>query len=50
MNKAKRGNPSMPKAEDALEWTKSKVDGKVVKVKLLRKDQYGRIVGQVTAK
>ena len=38
----------MPKAEEARDWTKNLVDGKVVKVKLLRRDQYGRVVGKVT--
>ena len=44
---AKRGNPSMPKAEEARDWTEKFVNGKIVKVKLLRKDQYGRVVGAV---
>jgi len=42
------GNPSMPKAEEARDWAKTVVEGKIVKVKLLSKDQYGRIVGKVT--
>lgn len=40
----------MPQAEEARDFTKNLVDGKVVKVKLLRRDQYGRIVGKVTTK
>ena len=45
---AKKGFPSMPKAEAARDFTKAEIDNKIVNVKLLRRDQYGRIVGQVT--
>lgn len=46
----KYGNPSMPFAEDAKDWLSDKAKGKVVKVKLLRRDQYNRVVGKVTTK
>lgn len=46
----KYGNPSMPYAEDAKDWLSDKAKGKVVKVKLLRRDQYNRVVGKVTTK
>lgn len=44
---AKFGNPSQPKGDEAKEFTQKMVGDKVVRVKLLRKDQYGRIVGKV---
>uniref|UniRef100_A0A7S3Q8J6 TNase-like domain-containing protein n=2 Tax=Chaetoceros debilis TaxID=122233 RepID=A0A7S3Q8J6_9STRA len=44
----KNGNPSMPAADDAKEWTRALVNGKVVKVTLLQKDQYNRVLGEVT--
>lgn len=40
----------MPMAEEAREYTTTMVKDKVVKVKLLRKDQYGRAVGKVTVR
>jgi len=46
----KRGNSSMPLAEEARDWAKNLVDGKIVKVKLLRKDQYGRVVAKVSVR
>ena len=39
--------PSMPCAEDARDWTKNKVNGKIVEVQLFQKDQYNRVVGRV---
>lgn len=39
--------PSMPCAEDARDWTKNKVNGKIVGVQLFQKDQYNRVVGRV---
>mmetsp|Transcript_19111 Transcript_19111/g.26495 ORF Transcript_19111/g.26495 Transcript_19111/m.26495 type:complete len:147 (-) Transcript_19111:49-489(-) len=47
---AKFGNPSMPKAEEATEWAKDKIDGKIVRIKLLRRDQYRRAVAKVTTR
>mmetsp|Transcript_28043 Transcript_28043/g.82457 ORF Transcript_28043/g.82457 Transcript_28043/m.82457 type:complete len:176 (+) Transcript_28043:183-710(+) len=41
------GNPSMPFAEEAKHWLCDLVDGKIVRVKLLRKDQYSRAVAKV---
>mmetsp|Transcript_20896 Transcript_20896/g.25621 ORF Transcript_20896/g.25621 Transcript_20896/m.25621 type:complete len:247 (-) Transcript_20896:495-1235(-) len=46
----KFGKESMFKAEEARDYTKNKIDGKIVKVKLLKKDQYGRVIGRVTVK
>lgn len=45
---AKRGNPGQPFAKEATEYTSNQVLDKVVSVKLLRKDQYARVVGKVT--
>lgn len=45
---AKRGNPGQPFAKEATDWTSNQVLDKVVSVKLLRKDQYARVVGKVT--
>lgn len=45
---AKRGNPGQPFAKEATEYTSDQVLDKVVRVKLLRKDQYARVVGKVT--
>lgn len=44
---AKKGNPGMPFANEATEYTKDLLDQKIVSIKLLRKDQYNRIVGVV---
>jgi len=44
---AKFGNPGMPHAEDAKRAVSELVLGKIVRVKILRVDQYGRIVGRV---
>ena len=46
----KFGKPSMPFASEAKEFTQSIVGDKVVKIKLLRKDQYGRAVAKVEVK
>lgn len=43
----KNGNPPMAYADDAKEYTISKIKNKMVSVKLLRKDQYSRVVGKV---
>ncbi len=47
---AKRGNPGQPFAQEATDYTTNEVLDKVVRVKLLRKDQYARVVGQVTTR
>mmetsp|Transcript_5191 Transcript_5191/g.7237 ORF Transcript_5191/g.7237 Transcript_5191/m.7237 type:complete len:251 (-) Transcript_5191:71-823(-) len=44
---AKRGNPGQPFAKEATEYTSNQVLDKVVRVKLLRKDQYDRVIGEV---
>jgi len=38
----------MPFAEEAKQWTYSAVNGEIVRVKLLNKDQYNRVIGKVT--
>lgn len=38
----------MPFSDEATELTRNLVDHKVVRIKLLRRDQYKRIVGKVT--
>ena len=38
------GNPAQPYAKEAFDWLTKEVTGKRVKVQLLRKDQYNRIV------
>ena len=43
----KFGKPSMPKANDAKKFAQRLVQDKVVRIKLLRKDQYGRAVAKV---
>eukprot|EP00978_Attheya_sp_CCMP212_P028384 scaffold97855_cov67-Attheya_sp.AAC.1 len=48
--KGKFGKPAMPEAETATQYTKNLVDGKIVRVKLLRRDQYNRAVGKVTVR
>ena len=50
MKLAKFGNPSMPFGDEAKEFTRKLVDHKVVRIKLLRKDQYNRVVAKVTIK
>ena len=39
--------PSQPFAQEAMDFTTKLVMGKLVRIKLLRKDQYGRAVGKV---
>ncbi|KAL9107871.1 MAG: hypothetical protein Q9227_007289 [Pyrenula ochraceoflavens] len=39
------GNEAQPGAKDALEWLKRYVGGRRVSVRLLKPDQYGRVVG-----
>jgi len=46
----KFGNPSMPFAEEAKKFTQSLVDDEIVSVKLLRRDQYSRVIGKVTVR
>ena len=46
----KFGNPSMPYASEAKDFTQKMVGDKVVEIKLLRKDQYGRAVAKVQTK
>ncbi len=43
----KNGNPPMAYADEAKAYTASKIDNKIVNVKLLRKDQYSRVVGKI---
>lgn len=47
---AKFGNPAQPYALDAKEYISNQVNDKVVRVKLLRKDQYSRVIGSVTTR
>jgi endonuclease YncB( thermonuclease family) len=47
---AKFGNEAMPMAHEATEFTRRLVDQKVVRVKLLRRDQYNRAVAKVFVK
>mmetsp|Transcript_36133 Transcript_36133/g.73409 ORF Transcript_36133/g.73409 Transcript_36133/m.73409 type:complete len:284 (+) Transcript_36133:179-1030(+) len=47
---AKFGNPEQPYAREAKDYVAKQVDGKIVRVKLLRKDQYARAVGKVTTR
>ena len=44
------GNPEQPYAKEATDYTRSMVDGKIVRLKLLRKDQYQRAVAKVTTR
>ncbi len=37
----------MPFADDAKEWTYNQANNKVVKVTLLQRDQYNRVIGEV---
>ncbi len=37
----------MPYADDAKEWTFNQANNKVVKITLLQRDQYNRVVGEV---
>ncbi|KAF9221833.1 staphylococcal nuclease, partial [Gyrodon lividus] len=39
------GRPSQPYAEESLAWLKNRIAGRTVHCQLIRKDQYGRIVG-----
>ncbi|KAF0852284.1 mitochondrial endonuclease LCL3 (SNase domain-containing protein) [Andalucia godoyi] len=41
------GNPGQPFAEEAKQFLTALVDGKHVRVRVLSRDQYGRIVGDV---
>jgi len=47
---AKFGNADMFMGQEAKSHVEKRVNNKVVKVKLLRKDQYGRIVGNVSVR
>ncbi|TFK47134.1 staphylococcal nuclease [Heliocybe sulcata] len=42
------GRPAQPYAAEALQWLKSTIEGKRVYCQLIRRDQYGRIVANVT--
>lgn len=46
----KYGNPSMPYADEAKKFTKSLVEQKIVRVKLLNRDRYARVIGRVTVR
>jgi endonuclease YncB( thermonuclease family) len=46
----KFGKPAMPLADEAKEFTKSLVGDKVVRVKMLKRDRYSRVVGKVTTR
>ncbi len=45
---AKFGNPGQQFAQDAKDYIFSNVHDKIVRIKLLRKDQYSRVIGSVT--
>jgi micrococcal nuclease len=47
---AKKGQPGQPFAEEAKTFTESKIQGKEINVKLLSKDQYGRVIGRIKYK
>jgi len=47
---AKRGNPGQPYSQEATSYTSQQVLDQIVNVKILRKDQYSRVVGRVTTK
>ena len=47
---AKFGNPEQPYAREAKEYVAQQVEGQIVRVKLLRKDQYSRAVAKVTVR
>jgi endonuclease YncB( thermonuclease family) len=47
---AKFGNKAQPMADEATEFTRKLVDKKVVRIKLLRRDQYNRAVAKVFVK
>lgn len=40
----------MPKADEATAWTKKLVDDKIVRIKLLQRDQYNRAVAKITTR
>lgn len=44
---AKRGKPGQLFSEEAKHFTEEKLGGKLVKLKLLGKDQYGRVLGRI---
>ena len=44
------GNKAQPMADEATEFTRKLVDKKVVRIKLLRRDQYNRAVAKVFVK
>lgn len=46
---AKFGNPGQPYSLEAKEFMNDQLYGKMVKVKLLSKDQYSRVIGSVSA-
>ena len=46
---SKFGNPGQPFSQEAKDFLYTQVYNKMVKVKLLSKDQYSRVVGSVTS-
>jgi endonuclease YncB( thermonuclease family) len=48
--KAKFGNPAMPLADEATDYTYELVNDRIVRIKLLRRDQYNRAVAKVTTR
>lgn len=42
------GNKAQPHGKESLEWLTNTLQGKRIKCQLLRKDQYGRIVSNLT--
>ena len=47
---AKFGNDGQPYSLEAKQYISNNVQNKVVKVKLLRKDQYSRVIGVITTR
>lgn len=43
------GNPAQPHAKESLQWLTDTVLGKRLRVQVLRRDQYGRIVSEPQA-
>ncbi|KDQ52342.1 hypothetical protein JAAARDRAFT_40235 [Jaapia argillacea MUCL 33604] len=42
------GRPAQPYSKESLAWLKSKIEGKTVYCQLIKRDQYGRIIANVT--
>jgi len=47
---AKFGNIGQPYSQEAKQYTSNRIYDKVVRVKLLRKDQYSRVIGKITTR